>query len=424
MAKENVTSMSPKKPKSAFARSAVGRWLSAVFGRIFCKRSIIIIAEHKTQHVPFSSATQIVGVLALIAMVTWASYSSGSYMAAQRILEEKEKKLASTARENMRVSAEFTLLKSDLMRLATSSKAGKTADVARALAEQYSSVNPVSPDTAEALGDDTHSQYEAVIKRVEYLDNKVRDLQATHDEIMADIRATTGGKIKELEKVISRTGMGTESLEKAAEAKRAQEEQRREKYGRIEGASVAKPAAEGTAAGQGGPFAPVRESALKTRETELYFNLKRLMTLNDVVTAMPLDVPLSSKSYKQTSGFGSRIDPFGRGSAFHSGVDFVGPDHAKVVATNDGRVEFAGWKTAYGNVVDIKHQFGLSTRYAHLERVLVQPEQVVKKGQVIGIQGSTGRSTGHHLHYEVRYQGRAINPSNFLKAGQDVRSVN
>lgn len=403
-----------KKPKSALERTMVGRWLKNVFGRIFCKRSIIIIAEHKTKHVPFSSATQIVGLLAVIGVVTWASFSSGSYMAAQRILEEKEKKLASTARENMRVSAEFTLLKSDLMKLANSSKngSGKTADVAKALAEQYSSVTSLP---AAGTDDDMREQYEAVFKRVEYLDNKVRELQTTHDEMMADIRATTGGKIKELEKVIARTGVGPDSLEKAAELRRKQEDERKEKYGRIENG------AKGVTPGQGGPFVPAgRESMLKTRETELYFNLKRMMTLNEVVSALPLDEPLTG-DYRKTSGFGGRIDPFGRGSAFHSGVDLAGPDHAKVVATQDGKVEFAGWKSAYGNLVDIKHQYGLSTRYAHLERVLVQPEQYVKKGQVIGIQGSTGRSTGHHLHYEVRYQGNALNPTNFLKAGEDVR---
>lgn len=402
-----------KKPKP---RSAVGRWMQAVFGRIFCKRSIIIIAEHKTAHVPFSSTTQIVGLLLAVVMVTWASYSSGSYMAAQRILEEKERKLAATASENMRVSAEFTLLKSDLMKLANNGKSsGKTAADAKALAEQYSNVNTSTPAAASADGD-THAQYDAVIKRVEYLDNKVRELQTTHDEMMADIKEATGGKIKELERVIARTGMGGEGLEKEAAAKRNQEEERKEKYGRIESGSSKND-------GQGGPLLPARESMLKSRETELYFNLKRLMTLNDVVDGLPLSEPLADKTYHQTSGFGGRMDPFGRGSAYHSGVDLAGPDHAKVLATQDGKVEFAGWKTAYGNVVDVKHQYGLSTRYAHLERVLVQPEQYVKKGQVIGIQGSTGRSTGHHLHYEVRYQGQALNPTNFLKAGADVRSI-
>lgn len=406
--------------------SALGRLSKRVFGRLFCKRSIIIIAEHKTQHVPFSSRTQIVGVVGVLCLITWASYSSGSYMAAQRILEEKEKKLASTARENMRVSAEFTLLKSDLMKLATASKTGKTADYAKALAEQYSSVSPSTPASKNEVGEEVTAQYEAVFKRVEYLDNKVRELQTTHDEMMADIKSATGGKIRELERVIARTGVGPDVLEKAADAKRAEDDRRREKYGRIEGAAAAPANSKDdkNSGGQGGPFVPVRESVLKTQETELYFNIKRLMTLNDVVTALPLNVPLIDKAYRQTSGFGGRIDPFGRGSAFHSGVDLAGPEHAKVVATNDGRVEFAGWKSAYGNVVDIKHEYGISTRYAHLERLLVQPEQMVKKGQVIGIQGSTGRSTGHHLHYEVRYQGQAINPINFLKAGEDVRATN
>ena len=423
MANEQGRRPSARKKKPTL----VGRLSNRVFGRLFCKRSIIIIAEHKTQHVPFTARTQLLGTVCLIGFITWASYSSGSYMAAQRILEEKEQKLASTARENLRVSAEFTLLKSDLMKLASASKTGKTADYAKQLADQYSHVNPSTIASQSAAGEDEAKQYEAVLTRVEYLDNKVRELQTTHDEMMADIRSATGGKIKELEKVIAKTGMDTGSLEKTAENKKDADEQRKEKYSRSENAGKnAKNdnKADEYEGGQGGPFLPEKESILKTKETELYFNIKRMMTLNDVVSALPLDLPLAEKTYRQTSGFGTRIDPFGRGGAFHAGLDLVGPEHAKVLATNDGRVEFAGWKTAYGNVVDIKHEYGLSTRYAHMERVLVQPEQMVKKGQVIGIQGSTGRSTGHHLHYEVRYQGQAINPSNFLKAGEDVRASN
>ena len=75
-------------------------------------------------------------------------------------------------------------------------------------------------------------------------------------------------------------------------------------------------------------------------------------------------------------------------------------------------------------MIDVKHEYGFTTRYGHLSQILVRPGQVVKKGQVIGVQGSTGRSTGEHLHYEVRYQDKPINPGNFLKAGQDVQAVN
>lgn len=446
MAKANNGIPPKKRKKSRASRSAMGRWASDVFGNVFCKRTVIIIADHKTQHIPFSAMTQVAGVFGALCVVVWASYSSGSYAAAQRILEEKERKLASTALENKRVSAEFSLLKTDLMKLATGVKSGKPGDYAKMLAEQYTNKPPgdapPAPVTDQVVGNDVseevRAQYASVIQRVEFLDNKVQELQATHDEMMADIRATTGGKIKEIEKIIARTGMDAKPLEKMAEAKRAQEDQRREKYARAEKAgndektskSVADSAERADADsddatlgdGQGGPYEPMRESSLKTRETELYFNLRRLMTLNDVVESLPLDAPLAVKNYRQTSGFGTRVDPFRGSLSFHSGLDFAGPEHAKVIATNDGRVAFAGWQSAYGNMVDIKHNYGISTRYAHLERVLVQPEQLVKKGQVIGIQGSTGRSTGHHLHYEVRYQGKAINPSNFVKAGADVRA--
>ena len=418
MARPKGTNQLHKKQKSFRNRTLAGRWLHAAFGRIFCKRTIIVISEHKTQHVPFSAGIQLFGTVGALALVVWISYSSGSYMAAQQVIQEKERKLASSTLENKRVSAEFTMLKSDLQKLAANSKNGKTGDMAKQLAEQYSkpSVNATETASNDGLG----SEYDAILKRVEYLDNKVKELQSSHDEMMADIRATTGGKIQELEKVIARTGVAEQPLEKAAEAQRSQDQQQHEKYSRTENAAKGKESDEG---GQGGPFIPEsRASALKEKETELYYNLQRMMALNDIVNNLPLDAPLKADTYHQTSPFGVRSDPFRGESAFHSGLDLSGPEHAKVMATQDGKVEFSGWKTAYGNVVDIKHQYGLSTRYAHLERVLVQPEQYVKKGQVIGIQGSTGRSTGHHLHYEVRYNGNPINPSNFLKAGEDVRT--
>lgn len=396
-----------KTSKRKKAKTGLGKWWQS----LFCKRTVIIISDHKTQHIPFAAATQLVVAVGALVTVGWASYSSGSYAAAQKSLMEKERKLASTTEENKRVEAEFGLLKNDLMKLAQGEKNG---DYAKLIAEQYAHSNEPSA-TPEEAKDKAEDKYSAVFKRIDYLENKVKDLQETHDAMMADIRATTGGKIKELEKVIARTGMDKQPLAQAVEAKRNQEEQQREKYGRIEDA-----AAKG---GQGGPFNPVSSSVLKEKETELYFNLKRMMTLNDIVSAMPLAVPMGIQSYKVTSGFGTRVDPFRGALAYHSGVDLAGPQGTKILAANDGRVAFAGWKTAYGYVVDVKHEYGFSTRYGHLSRVLVQPDQFVKKGQVIGVQGSTGRSTGNHLHYEVQYQGKAINPSNFLKAGADVRAL-
>lgn len=396
-----------RKPKTE-----LGRRFWSAYDRLFCKRTIIVISDHKTQHVPFSARFQLIGTLATVGFIVWASYSSGSYMAAQQLIAEKERRLSNYEQENGRVTAEFNLLKNDLMKLAAANKSGKNSEFAKMIAEQYSDKQVARADDDS----DAHSEYDAVFKRIEFLENKVNELQTSHNEMIADIRAATGSKIQEIERVIARVGVDKDGLQRAAEIKRQQEEVRKEKYGRIDPALAGPSTDKG---GQGGPFEPVPHSVLKEKETDLYFNLRRLMVLNEIVHAMPLEKPLAGDDFRITSGFGVRSDPFRGSSAFHSGLDLVGPEHARVLATNDGKVEFAGWKAAYGNVVDIKHEFGFVTRYAHLERVLVAPEQVVKKGQAIGIQGSTGRSTGHHLHYEVRYQGQALNPLKFLRAEDD-----
>lgn len=432
-------------------KSAVQKGFKGLFNRLFCKRSVIIISDHKTSHVPFSATTQFITCVVVLGLVMFGSYSSGSYMAAQKVIDEKQQKLETFAQENARVEAEFGMLKQDLMKLADGGKGAKTADAAKDLAAQY---NTADAGAAATSGNaDVDEKYNVVFNRIQFLENKVRDLQANHDAMMADIRATTGGKIKELEKVIARTGMDSEPLQRAAEAKRNQDEQQREKYGRTVSGSAAAPApaisngqggpfipasaapvAPGqspaakpvVSGGQGGPYIPATTgSVLQEKDTELYFNLRKLMVLNDVVNAMPLDVPLAEDvDYHRTSGFGTRVDPFRGTLSFHAGVDLAAPSGSQVLATNDGRVDFAGWMTAYGNAVDIKHEYGFGTRYGHLRQILVRPGQLVHKGQVIGIQGSTGRSTGEHVHYEVRYNDQPINPTNFLKVGEDVRALN
>lgn len=406
MAKTNYSAPARpgKKPKSRLGR---------IYASFFCKRSIIIISDQKTKHVPFAAGTQALGAFAALGFVAWAAFSSGSYMAAQKVIDEKEKKLATFAQENERVEAEFSLLKMDLMKLADAGgKGGKSAEVAKEIVEQY------AEKPGEAKPDELRSKYDVVFERIQFLENKVKELQSDHDEMIADIRATTGGKIREIERVIARTGVDKEELQRAADAKRVQEELRRERYGRIEGNTGAL----GDGDGRGGPYSPVATSRLKQKDANLYFDLRRLMSLNDIVTAMPLASPMEKQNYKATSGFGTRIDPFRGTLSMHSGADLAGPLGSQIVSTNNGRIDFAGWKTAYGNTIDVKHEYGFTTRYAHLSKILVRPGQLVRKGQVIGVQGSTGRSTGNHLHYEVRYNDVAINPVNFLKAGIDVQA--
>ena len=147
-------------------------------------------------------------------------------------------------------------------------------------------------------------------------------------------------------------------------------------------------------------------------------DLNEAQALAEAADDLPLARPTAANA--QTSGFGVRFDPFTRHPAYHSGLDFSGGHATPIYATGPGVVSFTGRRSGYGNVVEIDHGRGLKTRYAHLSAFAVTPGQQVGVGQRIAAMGSTGRSTGTHLHYEVWVNGRAQNPGRFLKAGQYV----
>jgi murein DD-endopeptidase MepM/ murein hydrolase activator NlpD len=170
----------------------------------------------------------------------------------------------------------------------------------------------------------------------------------------------------------------------------------------------------------GGPFEP----ATKTDPTfkALFNSWKRLDSLQDGVIAVPADVPVRNASF--TSSFGVRSDPFGRGAAMHAGIDLAGPVGTPIYATADGTVAQAGWHTGgYGNLIRLDHGRGIETRYAHLQSMSVRPGERVRRGQLIGRMGSTGRSTGSHLHYEVRIDGRAVNPVPFMRSTDIILAI-
>ncbi len=116
-----------------------------------------------------------------------------------------------------------------------------------------------------------------------------------------------------------------------------------------------------------------------------------------------------------SSNFGTRADPFNGNRRMHQGIDIRGPLGTPVYATADGVISRAGWASGYGNLVEINHGNGMETRYGHLSRLIAQPNERVRRGQLIGLMGSTGRSTGSHLHYEVRIAGNAVNPLPYLQ---------
>ncbi len=170
-----------------------------------------------------------------------------------------------------------------------------------------------------------------------------------------------------------------------------------------------------TGAAVGGPYEPVTKSDNSSTFKQLFTSWKKLDTLSSGAIAVPSDKPVANARFE--SAYGERSDPFTGGRARHMGIDLSGPIGTPIYATADGVVSDAGWNSGgYGNLIKVDHGRGVETRYAHLSQIVVAPGQRVKRGQMIGKMGSTGRSTGSHLHYEVRIEGRAVNPIPFMKS--------
>jgi murein DD-endopeptidase MepM/ murein hydrolase activator NlpD len=185
--------------------------------------------------------------------------------------------------------------------------------------------------------------------------------------------------------------------------------------------------------GMGGPFEPVTTETKPQPQAQapaqadpqfraLFNSWKRLDQAEQTIGGIPSLKPIAAAP-AINSGFGVRSDPFLRRAAMHAGVDMPGPIGTQIFATADGIVGRAGRAGGYGNLIELDHGRGVQTRYGHLSAILVQPGARIKRGQLIGLMGSTGRSTGSHLHYEVRIDGRAVNPIPFLQSGDYLLAV-
>lgn len=235
--------------------------------------------------------------------------------------------------------------------------------------------------------------------RVELLENRLGEMRRGISAEASRVRSWILGQVSALEQVLETSGVDVDRLIERVDTR--------------------------LSAGQGGPLEPVpldlERSAAPAVFQPLREEMTRLRAVHALLQAMPLVAPM--QVYRTTSGFGVRRDPITNRPAMHTGLDFGGPDNARILATAPGRVVTAGRSGAYGVLVEIDHGMGITTRYGHLKKVLVKPGQQVELHAPIGIMGSTGRSTGEHLHYEVRVDGVAYDPSQFLEAGRHLGNV-
>jgi murein DD-endopeptidase MepM/ murein hydrolase activator NlpD len=171
----------------------------------------------------------------------------------------------------------------------------------------------------------------------------------------------------------------------------------------------------------GGPYVPpAGEDAFDQSLVDLDAALTHLEAIRGEAESLPFRNPAPGREI--TSLFGNRKDPFFGRLALHTGVDFRFAPGEKVTATAPGKVISAGWAGGYGNMVEVDHGNGISTRYGHMTEILVKVGDTVKTGGIVGLAGSTGRSTGTHLHYEVREDGHPIDPLYFVRAGAKLAS--
>jgi|GEM_PF-610978 len=396
--------------------------------KLFNARSLIIVSDNKVEHLPLSGTMQLLLIVGFLGFFSGISYITGSYMSARSVINEKDQKIASTTTEKVRISEEMNLLKSDLSKLDKNNR--ELTSYSKFVADQYS--DPLSQSmTVAAFATNTSGKNifdqgdNKLRERVEFLEKRIKEIKTDNEQLIAAIRERTNKKIDFFEDVISMTGLNPEKLENAAlENKAAVAAEKIVKTGNIINDETAEkeniksdPKESGA---KGGPFIPYQKTSfLENYDRDaILANVDKLVLLNDIVAELPLAKPI--KDAQPMSPFGRRSDPFTGRLAMHPGLDLAGATGSPIYATSNGVIESAGRNAAYGNAIDISHGFGIVTRYAHLSKILVKEGDKVKKGQKIGIQGSTGRSTGAHLHYEVRINDSPVNPIKFLNAGEYV----
>ncbi|MCV2886960.1 M23 family metallopeptidase [Ruegeria aquimaris] len=247
--------------------------------------------------------------------------------------------------------------------------------------------------------DQIHSNAQSALAARAELELEIKLMQERNDQIFRQLEEAMTVSVEPLDKMFRAAGMPTDSIL----------EQVRRGY-----------------SGQGGPLTPLsfstrgeEPSADEIRANNLLQQMDQLNLYRIAAERAPFANPVRA-AVRFTSGYGYRRDPKTGGKRMHNGSDFAGRHGTDIYATADGVVVHAGWESGFGKLVRIQHDFGIETLYAHNSQIRVKVGQRVSRGDHIADMGSTGRSTGTHLHYEVHVNGRPVNPMTYIKAARNV----
>lgn len=312
----------------------------------------------------------------------------------QRSLSTVEKRLESTESDRENVADAREVLRGKLSSLENDMRSLSTKNFS--LRDNLMSVE-TDLQTVVRERDEAHNHNAALNSRVAELEDRLMTLQTAQDNAVEKMTDRTMAYIESLEKVIETAGIEVDSLLASSN----------KLVGKV---------------AQGGPFIPIKPDEaggeMMQKLTRLDDHLGQWETLQAVMARLPLAAPLNT--YYVTSSFGKRLDPMNKRWSAHYGVDFGGPVRSDVFAPAAGVVKQAGTKGRYGRYIEIDHGSGIITRYGHLYSISVKSGDKVEFRQKIAQLGSTGRSTGPHLHYEIVFNGKPKDPMQFIKAGRHV----
>jgi murein DD-endopeptidase MepM/ murein hydrolase activator NlpD len=382
-----------------------GAWgrAQATTKRCFPEHQLYFRTNGNVRYFTVSTRSQVAAVSVTALVAGWLVFASSSFWLNNDALLDKERALANQKQQMAMMQGRINALKTDISDLKThvSLSAGRLQQRQNFLQQLISGHVKADAKTAQLAPVDQHADNATPLTREQQA--ALRDYNKLENEQLAFVgnaSKATEARYEQLDGLLRRLGLSAETLTRASTGT--------------------------TYTGMGGPlvkasFERGSYSTLEPQFKDLYMSWTKLDLLQKAMLSIPAFLPTTNFSF--TSGFGYRYDPFNGGTALHSGVDMAGPVGTPIMASADGTIVKAGWANGYGNMVEVDHGRGLTTRYGHLSAINVAVGDHVTQGNQVGAMGSTGRSTGSHLHYEVRINGNAVNPMPFLEAARDVLEV-
>lgn len=376
----------------------------ALATRYFPEHQIYFRTNGKVRFVRIGTGVQLVGTAAVLGLTCWLLTTSAMFLMGQDALVSKQREIAKKERELAVLEARMASLNSQVRSIQ-----GHASVVAERIEKRHQFLSQllnrrlqISANTAQKRSQNveqtrTQTAFAAPKDAAEAaVFNKYRQVEREQLAFASSAINATDARYKDTERLIRRLGLTPQRL--------------------VSQSSL----------GMGGPlvdasFKQGTFSSLEPQFKQLFLSWNRLDLLEKATLSIPSLRPV--RSFTFTSSFGVRYDPFSGSRAMHTGVDLAGSMGQPIRAAAAGTVIRAAYWGAYGKVIEIDHGRGLTTRYGHLSNIRVRTGDQIEQGQLIGSMGNTGRSTGTHLHYEVRIDGRAVNPMPFLEASADVLEI-